>query len=200
MAAKCNITGLALDALSKLQWGFNCRDKSCAIIENYIEYLACPNIDLIICNQENTECGNSITTVFSCNFNLISISATLNPTDDPESDVIFDLKLVDYVGGKLPFSYVWTYDTDDFDIIGENNLPQIKLKVKPDKQVELLVTQISVQITDADGCIDTKSCWLTPEGMECNINYVACSSPVDLEVISIYNECSKPKSLEVIAL
>lgn len=192
VAAKCNITGLVLNRLNRLQWGIACKDTSCEIIEDYIQHLNCSDTHIIPCDTDN--CLDAEPVIFNCNFNITSISATLNPIGE-DADIIFDLKVINYVGGLLPFTYLWIYDTTDFDLIGNVTDPQIKLKLKGNKKIELLVTEIEVQITGADGCKDSKSCWLTPEGMECNVNYIPCPNTANLTASSIYTPCPKSKSL-----
>lgn len=195
VAAKCNITEFALQELNQLYYGFSCKTGKSAIIENYLEYLNCSNIKLIICNQAKV-CAKDKPSVFNCNFNLISISATLNPVAG--TDIIFDVKLVNYAGGTLPFSYSWDFDEDDFDLVGGTDAmsPEIKLALKPDKVIELLVSQITVEITDANGCTDSKSCWLIPDGeMRCGASYQSCNNPVGLTAVYNYVACEKPKTL-----
>lgn len=193
VAAKCNITEFALQVISELRWGIKCKDSSIAIIENYLESLNCSNVSLIICNE--ADCTNE-PIIFNCNFNIVSISFQLNPSE--EEDVIFNISVSDYAGGTAPFTYKWFYDDEIFDILGEDTDEELKLKLKAGQDIALIVTQIGVQITDANGCVDDKECWLTPEGIQCNPNYVPCNNPIGLEVIYEYVACARPSKLEVI--
>lgn len=191
---KCNITSLVLEKLNKLKWGFSCKDNSCGIVENYLQYISkdCPTVIFSICFPDN--CQNSAI-VFNCNLKLIGITGE---RDVDQEKIVFDLGVGDYINGLPPFTYEWTYDEDIFDIIsGSTTSPQIELQLKEDKQIELVITPIMVEITDSNGCTASKQCYLTPEGMQCANNYVPCNNPSDLEVTMIYITCSRPKSLTV---
>lgn len=194
VAAKCNITGLVLQELNKLHYGYNCKDNGLAIIENYLEFLSCPNIKLIVCNTE-PYC-NTTPNSFDCNFNITAISATLNPVG-VEADIIFDLKVIDYAGGKLPLTYNWIYDEEDFDLVGSIEDSQVKLVLKEGKQLNLLITQIGVEVIDADGCGDSKYCWFVGGSMQCAYNYVPCSNATELTVIYEYVDCPRATNLTV---
>ena len=197
VAAKCNIVDLVLQDLAELQYGFACKSDSKAVLENYLEYLDCANIILNICNPaSNCEKDNPVS--FNCEFNIISISATLHPDDPDNADIIFDLKVLDYVGGKLPFTYNWIFDSNDFESIDAVNLPQVRLKLLPNKVLENLSSLIAVEITDADNCQDIKTCYLTPGGtLNCGDSFLPCSTPVGLQVVYNYVPCSAPLTLNV---
>ena len=197
VVAKCNIVDVVLKDLAELQYGFTCpSDNTKIFIENYLEYLNCADIYHHICYPA-PPCEKDQAVNFTCNFNLLSISATLNPPANPEADIIFDIKVLNYVGGTLPFkSYLWTFESDDFELVGANGLPEVKLKLKEGQVLETMTSLIGVTIVDANDCTDSVSCYLTPDGMQCGFAYQPCFGPEGLEVISLLPVvCSRPMGL-----
>lgn len=194
MANKCNITKYAIDKLNSLHYGFSCKHNNAAILENYITYLGCPNINLVVCDNDPT-CTDGNPVIFRCTFNIISISATLSP--ESGTDVIFDVKIVDYQNGVPPFTYEWEWDSDDFDLVEgtDSESAELRLKVKPGKVVDYLVSNIYVGVTDSNGCFDSKSCWLVMGNMQCGFNYDRCPNPVGLTANMIYTPCPAPTGL-----
>lgn len=191
VAAKCNITGFVLDELSPMFYGLKCKDNSYAIVENYIESLGCTNINLQICNP--ADCENN-PTVFECEFNIVRTTVVINGDGNL---VTFNVSEEDYFGGTSPFTYEWTFETDDFIISGPVNTSQLVLAVKPGKVLANLVTKISVTITDANGCTDTKECWLNKGDLRCSVNFVACSNPSGLVTTNNFVQCAGPSGLIV---
>lgn len=190
MAAKCNITTLALEQLSVLQFGGKlCKSNIEALIENYIEYLDCEEIDLTICNPDN--CKND-PIIFNCNFNVLRITA-----DVTSQIMVFTVGPSDFAGGTAPYTYDWTFEQDDFDSVGPINQDTLLLTVKTGKITELLVSSVKVKITDANGCIDEKLCYLAGGIMRCGTNYAPCSAPSMLAIINNAVHCVRPTGLIV---
>lgn len=195
---KCNITSLVEQEIARVRWGISCESAYLGIVEHYIKNIGCSTVDIVPCNTDTPCPPGAGNIVFECNFNIIGISAQLNPADDPDNaDIIFNLSISNYIGGKLPFTYTWIYDHSDFDLIGDVTSPEIKLRLKPGKNLLSLVSQIGVEVIESSGCRDTKYCWLTPGGMQCSVNYHACSNPVDLNVVYNYIACSFVKTLTI---
>lgn len=182
MAAKCNIIGLVVQQLNAVNYGIKCSDVSCAIIENYIEYLNCPDVSNEICNPDD-DCTNPIID-FNCNLSLFSIEYAA--VEDEDWDVIFSVTSDDYVGATPPLVYLWTFDTDDWDVVGTATTSELKLTLKPGKVLSLLVTPITLQITDSNECTDTKICYLNGGNMACFESFVSCNNAQDLQVVGIY--------------
>lgn len=200
MAVKCNIAGLALERLNKLLWGISCKTSNNAIIENYIEYLACPEVILKPC-FEGEPCVNTVT-IHNCNLNITGI--TFNITDeavDPDDlttgQSLFLLSIGDIFGATAPIDYLWTVNTDHFEVVGTLDTPYLVVKPKPGKSLETITSLIRVDITDAQGCKDFKECYYTPTGMQCGNTFVPCSHTKDLVVTNNYVSCARPRYLQV---
>lgn len=189
MAAKCNITSSILQKLAQLKWGVNSNAIDEVIIENYVEQLACDCIDLDICHPDN--CIND-TIIVTCNVQVAKISNTI-----VENLVTFYIQDIDLTGGLAPYTYQWSFEQDDFDNSGTVDVNKAVLTVKLGKKPELLVTKITVTITDNNGCKVTKSCYMTPQGMQCLTTYKPCSTITNLKLISKNVTCVRVKSLVV---
>lgn len=193
MAAKCNITRLVLNKLYKIIWGISCEDSRSAILENYIEYLDCPDIDLVICNPDN--CKNDPIS-FNCSFTIRKI--TLNQlTDEVYPTLTFLVVPADLINGIPLYTYQWTYNNIIFDLIGGDQNSSIVLKVKTGIDINTLVTAIGVTIIDGNECRATKVCYLTPAGMVCRDNFVPC--PNSELLVSVFNPllCARADNLVV---
>lgn len=188
MAVKCNIVGLVLNKLYNLQYELECKDYSNDIIENYIEYLDCDIPGFVPCNIA-TDCRDNVT-ISECRLTvnkIVIISRVLNT-------IVYG---VDLVGGVAPFTYQWIFDTTDFNNSGTVDTNQATLTVKGGKNLALIVSPISVTVTDSEGCKYTKNCTLIPEGLRCNDNYVPCPNISNLQVASKFTYCARPENLVV---
>lgn len=189
MAAKCNIASLAIKKLNKLHWGINISDVEDAILENYIEQLDCKDTDLIVCYEE--PCVNN-PVIVNCNLAISLIQSSIF-----ENTVTFSIPTGGITNGIAPYSYKWTYEVDDFTQSGPININTSTLTVKPSKDINFIISNISVEITDANGCKATKSCWITPSGMQCAENYAPCLPNSLLTVTNKTIVCSPLSSLVV---
>ena len=191
MAAKCNITSLTLEKLRQISWGVKGKNVDDAILENYIEQLGyCKCVELVICN-EGEDCSDDVV-VLTCQLAISSIQASVS-----ENVVTFSIPNGGITNGLAPYTYQWTYELDDFTQSGPVNVETSVLTVKPNKDVDYLVTNVSVVVTDANGCTATKSCWLTPAGMQCVENYAACIPINGLTVTNKVILCGTLRSLIV---
>lgn len=187
MAVKCNIVNQVLSKLYELQYSASCSSTDNYIVENYIESLNCLGLDFVPCGPKETECKSS-TVVFKCNFvvtKIVIISKIGNT-------IIYGLETV---GGKGPYTYSWAIDTTDFVVAGAVNQDAATFTVKADKDLALLVSPVSVTVTDADGCTDTKTCTLIPEGLRCSVNFQPCPNTSSLSVFSKVTYCAAPHNL-----
>ena len=174
VAAKCNITLSILGKLNELHWGVRKTGLDNIILENYIEFLGFSKME--ICHPR--DCNND-TIVFTCNLNINKISKAVN-----ENVIVFFIEDNDIIGGKVPYTYRWTYEIDDFDNSGQIDIDKATLTVKMGKKLELLVTKVSVKITDSNNCTYNKICYLTPIGLQCAENFVPCSNVTNLQIIN----------------
>lgn len=191
MAAKCNIVKLVSQKLNALIWGISCDEDNVdrSIIRNYIEYLNC---DLVVPDEcdIDTDCINE-PIILTCNdFEISSILATY--PDKSVLSIILSVESAAIIGGNSPFSYVWEYNTDDFDISGNTTSDTLALTLKDGKSFETLISKIKVTITDSLGCVAIRECYIIPEifpvagfgeaNLECNTDYEPCVNPKELEV------------------
>lgn len=190
MAAKCNITSLTLDKLNQLYWGIKGKNIDDGILENYLEQLECECVELTTCHD--ADCDND-PIVVTCQLAISAIQASIT-----ENVVTFSIPTNGISNGTAPYSYQWTYELDDFNLSGPIGASTSVLTVKPTKDVNYLISNISVVVTDANGCTATKSCWLTPSGMQCTEGYAACIPPSVLVVTNKTILCGALKSLVVI--
>lgn len=183
MAVKCNIIDLAQERVRLIKWRFSCRDNSRWIIENYVEYLNCPEVNLVPCGTVNCQEGGS-TVSSACTLVINEIAGEVIVD---QGRIYFSVLIDGYVGGTLPFSYSWTYNTDDFELVAGAtvNEPELRLALKPGRDSSYLNTDINVTITDANGCEVTKGCFYTPSGMECDLSvFTFCPNTRQLEVVN----------------
>lgn len=197
MAVKCNITGLVLEKLNELKWGFSCKkENKASILRNYIEYLDCENVFVEDCGDIPCQEGGT-TIIHSCNLNVTGISATVPNINGVFAT--FHLAVTNLYGGTPPFSYVWEYDTDVFDLAAGASIndPALDLEAKPGIDLGAVVTPIKVTITDSEGCTDVKQCYYTPGGMMCASGYNPCPNPKNLVIGGLYTPCPTPHKLDV---
>lgn len=189
MGAKCNITSSVIEKFINLQWGIATKNVDGIILENYIEFLACPTLDYIICNP--SDCNNNSISV-TCNLSIAKITALI-----VDKVVTFSILNEDILNGLAPYTYKWEYETNDFDNSGVIDTDKSVLTVKSNKKASLLVTNIKLTITDSNNCIITKSCYLTPQGMQCINTYIPCMTITNLLVTNKRVQCVAPSGLLV---
>jgi len=191
VAAKCNITSLTIKKLNQLYWGQPPDSTDDAILENYLEQLGyCEGVDLIPCYEE--DCVND-PIVVDCTLAISSIQSSIS-----ENVVTFSIPSNGITNGITPYTYQWDYEEDDFILSGPIGASTLILTVKPNKNINYLTSNISVAVTDANGCTIIKSCWLTPAGMQCTEEYAACVPPTLLTVGNKTVLCGTLSSLVVI--
>ena len=93
-------------------------------------------------------------------------------------------------------TYKWTYDTDIFTATGPINEETIKLTVNAGKDIRYVVTAVTVEVSDENGCVSTKTCTFLPTGMEC-VEYTICPNPRDLKIINKITTCGGVSLLKV---
>lgn len=196
MAVDCNIVEKALKKVKLKAWGFendNVIDKGIAI--SYLEYLACEGVSLKSCHDLGGNCddGDTFKNV-SCNMNVRSISYS---TTNIPNNINFYLGVTDIFNAVGPLTYLWSYDTAVFEIIGNVTDSVVGFKFKTGYNPTLTVTWITVTITDANGCTDSKTCKYINGVMQCAINFVSCFPVNDLEITSLYTACKRPTDLVV---
>lgn len=182
MGAKCNITALALKKINELYWGTKYKEVDNLIIQNYIQSLNC-NLDSKCYDTIDEDCSNP-TIVFNCSLSVVAISSLIT-----ENTIKFFIKDEDFVQGKPPYQYHWTYEQDDFDNSGPIDTNESILTVKVGKDINLLVSSIRVSITDSNNCNIIKTCYLTPSGMKCADDYIPCPNTNGLRVINKTKYC-----------
>lgn len=186
MAAKCNIPASVLEQMSELAWGFTCVNKAAvdeAIMENYIEFLQCPTVEIAICHPDcNT--GDGVT-LFPCNefvINKITLESYTGLMDDFVTYAFMVLEANgDLTGVNAPFTCVWEFDTNVLDLLSLSDcVLTTKYKTGVDPNI---ITTIKVTITDSAGCIAEKTCYFINGQIECDDDYIICPNTIDLTVL-----------------
>lgn len=185
VAAKCNIPASVLEQMKELAWGFTCVNKADideAIMENYIEFLQCPTVEIAICHPDcNT--GDGVV-LFPCSefvINKITLEHYTNLLD-PETFYAFMVLEAngDLTGVNAPFTCVWEFDTNVLQLESLSDcVLTVTYKVGVDPNI---ITTIKVIITDSAGCIAEKTCYFINGEIKCDADYILCPGNVDLEV------------------
>lgn len=180
---KCNITKWALEQYNSVKWGISCSNNAArGIIENYIEYLDCPDVDHVVCEQDN--CSNpSITTTCNCELLMLEYDRLSNIGGDDIVDIIFRLNSEGSQGCQLPFvSYLWSWDGTGFYSDANYQEPELKLRLKPGFDLDYLVFTVILQVVDSAGCTNTKVCVYAAGTVICDESYVECPNPHTLQI------------------
>lgn len=172
VAVKCNITGLVLKETGRMFYGLKCQDNTLGIAENYLAYLNCPEVPIESCASD---CDNPAI-IFNCLFKLATLSAVVQG-----QTVTLNVTSLNYVGGTAPFTYQWEFNVDDF-TSGATDANQLVLTLRAGKSFSTLVTSVTLTMTDANGCISSKQCWLSFGVLYCNPLYAPCVNPAALSV------------------
>lgn len=171
---KCNISKYALELYNSMKWGIKCNSGvNRGILENYIGYLACPSIDLIVCSPDN--CSNP-TIISACVLDILTVTVNRvdNNSTDNNVDIIFSLQIGDYTGGTLPFIYAWSFEGTYVDIIGSTTNQELNLKLRPNANLDFIIFSVTISIIDANGCADSKRVYYTPAGIIIDPAYIPC--------------------------
>lgn len=194
---KCSVTGIAVKRLGQLIWGIKCENLTGQFMESYIKYLNCPTVPYAPCLISDDSSCNNAPIIHNCHANVVNISFTTDIAEDIDGDIIFSLQTGDVYGMTPPLVYQWIFDTSDFDAVGATDQPTLTLKLKPGKQIELVVGDLGVMVTDSLGCSVTKTCVFAELTINCNQNYVTCVPPTNLTVTMDFIVCAKPTALQV---
>lgn len=168
---KCNIASLVLHRLIAKYWGVKEKNIDPAILENYIEYLECPDVVADTCYASPNECSGGFVD-FKCKFKILNISFQI--IEHPDYDVIFYLANTDLLNANQPLSLIWQYNQNHFTAYDGVTGNQLRLKLNPGKTLSTLASKLFVSATSSDGCISTKQCYFVNGEMKCNPNYIPC--------------------------
>lgn len=188
MAAKCDILAHAIERSSALRFGFRCSNDVEAVTMHYIDYLDCCTDTLGDCDK--LECEQDIETVV-CNIGIPNITST-----SKDGAYKFTIDTSGILNAVTPLSYEWVFDSASFIAEGPINQPILFLKLKPNKSPDHLITLIKLIVSDSVGCVATKTCYITPTGMQCG-NYNYCPNPRTLTIQNRMTSCSSPSNLGV---
>ena len=190
MAAKCNITKLALDSLLQLQYSVRCSKSNVKnLLENYIEYLNCSDVNLNVC--EPAVCVNEVVT-FSCKLKVVAFDFV-----SEDQMLLFSIPSGGIIGAIGDLQYEWGYDALSFNLVGAMNSNQLILTLKEGKLLSNVVAPVKVTVTDSNGCVSEKQCYVAGGTTKCNVNYTPCSTPMALTLSNKIVNCAKPIGLVV---
>jgi len=188
VGASCEITGFVLNRLKSLKWGMS-KTYSIDILENYQASLGCEDVLPHPCDTDE-DCPDQVI-IFNCGINILKASLAID-----EDELTFSFEVGDIVGGLSPFEYEWEYDVTHFNASSPTNQQELVLQLKPGKILETLVSKITMHVTDANGCQDTKVAWLK-DGELIWWNYEGCPNPANLVVTPKFTSCPAPSNLIV---
>lgn len=180
---RCNITSLALCKLKLMQWGFGCNEEEIEekILENYLEYVACPDIEYVPCHT--SICDNPVKH-FTCALSAAGLDYTLAPN---LLDLTFFIEGLQ--GGVYPYTYKWEYDQTVFTPSGAVNKETFTVRTNPGVKWDLLSTRIKVTITDIEECTTEIACCLQNRIMECEEECELCLNTYDLRATILDLNC-----------
>lgn len=191
MSVDCNILKYSLSKSRNLLWGTSCLKEDCALINDYIDYLNCDSKSILKPSNKIKQKTNEVID-FTCT------TKVLRSRLEVEEDIFtFTFQSGDIVGGTPPYTYQWTFSTSDFEASGPTNKEVLVLKKKSGKDFNLMISEIKVEIVDAEGCRSEKSCWIDKGEYKCHNNFRPCFSPKTLTVESGLKICTRPKTLVV---
>ncbi len=180
MSNNKNILTLVLDKADAVSWGNSDVASSREIIKRYINRLHCESYVISTCNRDTHTCNNP-TIINTC---VISIGGITAEISEENNTVTFSVANVVITGVTLPLSYRWIYDTTLFNPSGGTETNTLVLSPKVGKDLLSLSTEVQVEVTDKEGCVKTKSCFLVRGEMECADNYINCPNVSNFTVRS----------------
>ncbi len=192
---KCNITKLASDRYNEVVWGVTPNPATNnSILENYLKYLDCEDIDYEVCLDKD-DCTND-SFILTCAISVTEITAVIDETVG--NKIIFTaIYINDNTTDPTENIFEWEYDTSVFNLAGELGKESLELTVKPGKSVNDIVTPISVTLTDENHCVESKACYYVKGTMNCTEGYIPCSNPSNLHLKNKVTSCSAPSNLRL---
>ena len=193
MAAKCNIILSVVNRLESIQYGVEHTEQN-KIVENYIEYLACPTVDLTICN--NSDCVN-VPDIFNCYFVIGNIKKAI-VLNQPLDEIAFTLE-DKYI--KDNYTYLWSFNTIIFEATHGIDKPILSLRSKNGATVlNYTVTKLTLTVMDEEECVNTKICYYNKIfGMKC-LGYSPCENNDNLIVNMLQSVCEANVALQAIPI
>jgi hypothetical protein len=155
--AKCNISSLVNNILAQIRFGLSCSKEDDKILyQHYLNGLNC-NPKEVICLSEIEDC-KELLNMFLCEFYIFNIK--YKDTHDINGNPFrVDFNIDQFHNGVTPYDFIWTFDTNVFELYsGTINDPTLKLKWKSGVVPQNIVTQVSVQCKDKNGCVATEVC------------------------------------------
>lgn len=176
---KCNITKYAAELYNSMKWGTNCSSGTNRnILENYINYLTCEDVNLIVCSPD--DCSNP-TIISTCTLDIIDLTVDL--IEDDEADIAFSLQIGDYTGGILPFTYLWSFDNTYVENTNGLTNQELKLKTRDGVDLDFVIFGVELKVIDSAGCEDIGRFIYTPSGIIHAEGYTLCPNPGILEIL-----------------
>lgn len=181
-ATNCNIVKQVYDKITSEIWGLSCVDKSIEIAKSYIQYLDCPTVQIDNCKDEDCAPEGGTGGFKNCVLEVRKISFSVTTVEE-DTRYFFHVLPQDIIGTNPPYSLVWSFDEDVFELVEETE-EGLTLKLKEGVISENLVTAISVVVIDDVGCTDAQTCWwIGGEDLECGAMFLPCPNNTNLIVV-----------------
>lgn len=157
MDAKCNISSLVNNVLAQIRFGLKCSNEdNNSLYQYYLNQLDCSPKE-VICLEEVEDC-DSLLKMFLCEFYIFNIEYD-NIPDTFGNPFRVNFNIEQFHNGEAPFDFIWSFDEDVFELYsGTVYDPILKVKWKAGVLPNDIVTQISVECKDKNGCIATEVC------------------------------------------
>lgn len=194
MTAKCNIIDSVLAKLESVKYGISFFEGT-SIIENYAEYLKCSTIDFKPCHLSDCaydDANGSVPIDHICSLSIGNIKQTEveGQTSDQLALTIDDIYLVE------GHTYQWTFD-EDFFTTESTDEPILLITKRPGIDLTTIVAVVSLEITDSEDCVVSKTCYYNYDrGINC-LPYTICPNARILSVTMNAIACERNNSLVV---
>lgn len=192
MAANCNISSIAKEIFDKKRFGLQCTgDEYSAFVQSYLSELGCnPSVCIPIqgpCDRISIQgCSTFVLPSFRFTHQAYgtSIDFIVSPAD---------------LNGVEPYTYSWTFDPQYFSVRvpGSNLESTLKLTKLQETNINMnYLTNVTVQVTDANGCTFSKTCqfkYTKDNGVSSGVlncdtdTFIPCTIPGSLNTSSITN-------------
>ena len=146
----CNLSYITTSLLAKQRFGLKCYEKNSinAFLQTYLTSLNCDDREYI-CLIDTEPCDTAKS--HDCDLVIGNITFT-----NAEDTITFSYNSM---GGVAPFTIVWTYDTEVLELVPDADVNSATLQLQWIHGRPLqAINNVSVTVTDAEGCQATQEC------------------------------------------